>query len=580
MTTLADVLETLGATGLNAFWLPLAAWTLVALPLYAALHTWDRAHPIVPYHAGRALLFALPLGLFLAGVADLSLLFPSSPASGAVVPFLIVLPEVMPQEAASGIAWNLYHALGALTVVATALALWRLARLAWQAAALWGLRRVLAPAPSDVQAALDRLARQHGIGRPVEAFVTRQSVVPMTFGWRRAAIVVPAALTSDAEALRLVFVHELAHVRRRDFLLQWPEQLIGALFFVHPLVAGLRRAIVGWRERCCDAEVVARPGVSRKRYAALLLGLADAKSTPNRFALSMADVPSNLKTRILAMNRLSNHHVHPKWLGLGLGVLLLGTATLVVACSDVVGANDPAPPPPPPPSASLHAPPPDGVFMIVEDMPEMLPNQSEALQKLGECIQYPEIAKKAGIEGRVFVQFVVDEEGNMTEPKVMRGLGAGTDQEALRCVQILSFSPGMQRGKPVKVKMSLPITFRLDSGKAEPQSESVQEAAGISTSSEIGQATADKLSGIHVHSMTVEPQQFSLENLQRSGDAVTGRVVDEATGRGLAGANVVVLGTTTGSVTDADGRFIVRSRGDIPAIHVSFVGYQAQVLAL
>ena len=112
------------------------------------------------------------------------------------------------------------------------------------------------------------------------ALVAEAPLVPMTFGWRRPAIVVPATLTSDAEALGLAFAHELAHVRRGDFLLQWAEQVIGSVFFVHPLVAALRRSVVGWRERCCDAEVVARPEVSRKRYAALLLGLADVPPAP------------------------------------------------------------------------------------------------------------------------------------------------------------------------------------------------------------------------------------------------------------------------------------------------------------
>ena len=173
----------------------------------------------------------------------------------------------------------------------------------------------------------------------------------------------------------------------------------------------------------------------------------------------MADVPSNLKTRILAMNRLTSYSRNPKWIGLGLGAFLLGTATLIVACSDVVGTDDPAPPPPP--SASLSAQTSDGVFVVVEEMPELLPSAGEGLLTLGECLRYPEIAKKAGIEGRVFVQFVVDENGGVLEPVVQRGLGAGLDAEALRCVEELTFKPGKQRGKAVPVQMSLPITFRL-----------------------------------------------------------------------------------------------------------------------
>ena len=91
-------------------------------------------------------------------------------------------------------------------------------------------------------------------------------------------------------------------------------------------------------------------------------------------------------------------------------------------------------------------------------MPELIGGLA-SIQKL---IQYPEIARKAGVEGRVIVQFVVDENGSVQDPQVVRGIGAGCDEEAVRAVRQAKFNPGMQRGKPVKVKMSLPITFRLN----------------------------------------------------------------------------------------------------------------------
>jgi protein TonB len=114
------------------------------------------------------------------------------------------------------------------------------------------------------------------------------------------------------------------------------------------------------------------------------------------------------------------------------------------------------PPPPPPPPSDEPEPEPE-IFVIVEQMPELIGGLSELQKK----ITYPEIAKKAGVEGRVIVQFVVNEQGNVTDPVVVRGIGAGCDEEAIRAVQTAKFTPGKQRGKPVRVKMSLPITFRL-----------------------------------------------------------------------------------------------------------------------
>lgn len=103
------------------------------------------------------------------------------------------------------------------------------------------------------------------------------------------------------------------------------------------------------------------------------------------------------------------------------------------------------------------------VFVTVEQMPTMKPNQQEGMKKLNNCIEYPEMAKRAGVEGRVTVQFVVNEQGNVEQPNVIgEGLGAGLDKEAIRCVKQLSFTPGEQRGNPVKVRFALPVNFQLN----------------------------------------------------------------------------------------------------------------------
>lgn len=96
-------------------------------------------------------------------------------------------------------------------------------------------------------------------------------------------------------------------------------------------------------------------------------------------------------------------------------------------------------------------------FVVVENMPELIGGLA-ALQK---NIRYPEMARKAGIEGRVIVQFIVNEEGDVENPRVIRGIGGGCDEEALRAVQSAKFKPGKQRGRPVRVQYSLPVIFKL-----------------------------------------------------------------------------------------------------------------------
>lgn len=102
--------------------------------------------------------------------------------------------------------------------------------------------------------------------------------------------------------------------------------------------------------------------------------------------------------------------------------------------------------------------PPPAPFMItVDEMPELI-GGLEALQRE---IRYPEMARQAGIEGRVFVQFIVDQEGNVEYPEIIRGIGGGADEEALRVVSQAKFKPGMHQGRPVRVQYSMPFSFRL-----------------------------------------------------------------------------------------------------------------------
>ena len=112
--------------------------------------------------------------------------------------------------------------------------------------------------------------------------------------------------------------------------------------------------------------------------------------------------------------------------------------------------------PPPPPKAEEKEDE-DEVFVVVEHMPEL----RGGLAGIQKDIKYPEIARKAGIEGRVYVQFVVNERGRVENARVVRGIGGGCDEEALRVVKKAKFRPGMQRGRPVQVQMSLPIVFKL-----------------------------------------------------------------------------------------------------------------------
>lgn len=112
---------------------------------------------------------------------------------------------------------------------------------------------------------------------------------------------------------------------------------------------------------------------------------------------------------------------------------------------------------PPPPKEEGNEEEEDDFFVAVEQMPELIGGLAELQGK----IEYPRRAAQAGIEGLVTIQFIVTEQGNVEDPKVIRGIGGGCDEEALRVVKQAKFKPGRQRGEPVRVQYSLPIRFRL-----------------------------------------------------------------------------------------------------------------------
>jgi protein TonB len=102
------------------------------------------------------------------------------------------------------------------------------------------------------------------------------------------------------------------------------------------------------------------------------------------------------------------------------------------------------------------------IFTIVEEMPMFPGGEAALLKYLGSNIKYPAIAKDAGIQGTVFVTFVVDEAGSVKDVRVLRSIGGGCDEEAIRVVKSMPrWSPGKQRGKSVKVQYNLPIRFTL-----------------------------------------------------------------------------------------------------------------------
>ncbi len=100
------------------------------------------------------------------------------------------------------------------------------------------------------------------------------------------------------------------------------------------------------------------------------------------------------------------------------------------------------------------------VFVVVEDMPSF---PGGNVQKwIAKNVKYPVLAMENGIQGKVYIQFVIERDGSITDVKVLRGVDSSLDKEAMRVVKAMpKWKPGKQRGKPVRVSYTLPINFQL-----------------------------------------------------------------------------------------------------------------------
>lgn len=102
------------------------------------------------------------------------------------------------------------------------------------------------------------------------------------------------------------------------------------------------------------------------------------------------------------------------------------------------------------------------IFTVVEDQPTFPGGDEARIRFLTNNIKYPQMARESSIQGTVYVTFVVERDGSVTDVRVLRGIGGGCDEEAIRVIKAMpKWVPGKQRGKPVRVQFNMPIKFTL-----------------------------------------------------------------------------------------------------------------------
>lgn len=96
-------------------------------------------------------------------------------------------------------------------------------------------------------------------------------------------------------------------------------------------------------------------------------------------------------------------------------------------------------------------------YLSADKMPEPI----GGIEAITKNVVYPNFAKQAGIQGKVFVTALIDEKGNVTETDILKGIGSGCDESAAKAISAVKFTPGIKNGKPVKVKITIPVMFKL-----------------------------------------------------------------------------------------------------------------------
>ena len=384
-----------------------------------------------------------------------------------------------------------HRSVPAAAIVLTVLAAGFLLRLAWLCAGFWQLRRyrrrstpLYPPSTWGVEA---RLRLSHFVSSPV------------TFGFRRPVVLLPASFPDLPESMReAILCHEILHVRRGDWLFTMAEEAVRAVFWFHPAIWWLLGEIQLAREQAVDRAVI-EVTKSRDEYVDALLAIAGARAR-----LDLAPAPLFLRKRHLKQRVVSlftEAHISQTrlisalasglvllilqcWLAAGAFPLsappepaaeipaaqVVPAAPPVLATAEAPAAPVPAPPSAAPPRRALRK------FTVPEIRPEPVtlappePAQPPRIRVGGNVQQsklvsqprplYPPIAKQARISGVVHLQAVIAKDGTVADLKVLSGHPLLV-QSALEAVRQWVYAPTLLNGNPVEVLTQIDVNFTL-----------------------------------------------------------------------------------------------------------------------
>ena len=259
---------------------------------------------------------------------------------------------------------------------------------------------------------------------------------------------------ADQTGIKVMLAHEMEHVRQRHSLDVMILELVTISQWFNPFIWLLKRSIRENHEFLADHGVL-KPGVSSAAYRLLLLGssMEQQPVIANNFNYSL------IKIRIKMMTKIKSQKTAASKLAMG----IMATAALLMVFAfdkdETTFNSNKSTNIPVKTEVNLQQ---DKVYETVEQMPVFTGGEQALMQYIIKEVKYPDDAKKAGIQGKVYVSFVVSKDGNVMNAKIAKSANPSLDKEALRVISSMpKWIPGKEKGVNVAVQFTMPINFTL-----------------------------------------------------------------------------------------------------------------------
>lgn len=266
-----------------------------------------------------------------------------------------------------------------------------------------------------------------------------------------------------------IIAHELIHIRQHHFIDLLLTELLIVLQWFNPAAWAYRSAVRDMHEYLADKRTI-QSGYAIAEYQLLLAAMAGPVTAG---ILSNNMKHSTLKNRFNMMTKTNNRKPATFRLALAIvAVTMVSFGVFISACqtgtkrAETETTQQETIDVPSEQITDEQQTPTDiseEIFIIVEEPPSFTGGGEARIKYISENIKYPDEARAKGIQGTVFVTFVVETDGSVSDVKILRGIGGGCDEEAVRVTENMpKWIPGKQRGQAVRVQFNMPFRFLLE----------------------------------------------------------------------------------------------------------------------